>query len=239
MAVENVFINLAASSLASARVVSSTSNVEAAFKNFVVQDVRDLNLLFVDGAGSYVDLDASSVRAGIGGINKRPDSGTWVFTHGGNDVTFDFDESASSMESALDASPYSLAVAVTSTTTGVWVVKFDSTGSQTLPTFDTAGLVPDSSAVATKLVTGDGSTKEEWMIRLYQDPWVYQATWANITSPGKGKTASLSFDTENLYKAFGDLNQAQGFFEVELTDASANVSTVIQAPVLIVGQVNP
>ena len=238
MAAEHIFINLASSSLADARVASATSNVAEAWKNFVIGDVRDLKLFFVDGAGSYVDLSASSVRAGIGGINLRPTSGTFVFTHGGNDATIDFNESAQSFESTLDASPYSLDVAVTSPTTGIWIVKFNSTGSQTLPTFDSAGLVPDSSVTAAKLVTGDGSTKEEWIIRTYQDPWAYQATWADVASPGDGKHASIDLGTENIFKAIGDLNSVSGYFEVELTDASANIETVVQAPVLIVGHVN-
>jgi len=239
MAAEQIFINLASSSLADARVTSSTSNVPEAWKNFVISDLRDLKLFFVDGAGGYVDLSASSVRVGVGGLNKRPTSGTFTFTHGGNDATIDFNESAQSFESTLDASPYSLDVAVTSPTQGIWIVKFNSAGSQTLPTFDSSGLVPDSSVSATKLVTGTVSVKEEWIIRTYQDPWAYQATWANITSPGHGKHASLDFGTENLFKAIGDLNSVSAYFEVELTDASANIETAIQAPVQIVGHVNP
>jgi len=235
MAAEHIFINLGANSLADARVTSSTSNVPEAWKNFVIGDVRDLKLYFVDGAGAYVDLDASSVRVGIGGINLRPTSGTFVFTHGGNDATINFNEGAQSFESTLDASPYSLDVAVTSPTQGIWIVKFNGTGAQTLPTFDASNLVPDSSVSATKLVTGDGSTKEEWIIRTFQEPWAYQATWANITD---GKHASINLGTENLFKAMGDLNSASAYFEIELTDASANIETVVQAPVLIVGHVN-
>ena len=230
MAAENIFISLDADSLESARSTSLTNNTPKPFKKFIAGDIRDLNLYVTDGAGGYADLSSTNLRVGVGGINLRPTGGTWVFTHGGNDATIDFNESAASLESTLDASPYSLAVSVTSTTTGVWIVKFDSAGSQTLPTADAALLTPDSTIAIDRLVTGDGSTKEEWMIRTFRTPYAFQATWSDITN---GKTASIDFTTENLYEALGDFDSISSFFEVELTDGSSNVTTIIQAPVTI------
>jgi hypothetical protein len=116
----------------------------------------------------------------------------------------------------------------------VWIVKFNNVGSQTLPTTNSDQLIPDSSVSVKRLVTGDGSTKEEWIIRNFQVPWAYSESWSAITN---GVTGSLNFGTENLYKAMGDADSLAGYFEIELTDGSANISTTIQAPVTIQGPV--
>lgn len=235
MAAEDIFTNVNATSIATSRTISEADSAAQSWKKFVVGDLRDLNLYFTDGAGAFVDVSAyASIRVGVGGINKRPTGGNWEFTHGGNDHTFDFATSAATMESVLDASPFSLAVSVTSPVTGVYVVKFDAVGAQTLPTSDAYALTPDSTISVKRLVTGDGSTREEWIIRLFQVPWAYSESWSNISD---GVTGTLTFATENLYKALGDGNSLTGYFEIELTDASANVTTPIQAPVTITGEV--
>ena len=234
MSAENFFIDTNADTLGSARVISLTNSTQEPIKKFVAGDLRDLNLYFVDGSGSYIDVGLYTVRAGVGGINQRPTGGSWTFTHGGNDASFTFDESASSMESTLDAAPYSLGVSVTSPTTGIYIVKFDAVGAQTLPTSDSSALIPDSSVSVKRLVTGDGSTKEEWIVRLFETPWAYSESWSNISN---GKTGTLNFGTENLYKAFASANSLAGYFEIELTDSGGNVSTVIQAPTTILGPV--
>tara|TARA_R110002020_G_scaffold470863_1_gene697099 strand:- start:1347 stop:2060 length:714 start_codon:yes stop_codon:yes gene_type:complete len=235
MATESIYVNADADSLADSRVISSTNNTQKPFQKFVAGDLRALNLYFSDGAGAYVDVSSySAVRVGVGGINNRPTGGTWEFAHGGNDDDLDYDVSAASLEATLDAAPYSLAVSVISPVAGVWIVKFDAVGAQTLPTLDASSLTPDSSASVARLVTGDGSTKEEWIIRLFQTPWAYSETWSNVTN---GKSGTLDFTTENLYKAMGTEDSLAGYFEIELTDASSNVRTVIQSPVTIVGPV--
>ena len=235
MATTDAFVNVNASTLAAARVVSLTSNQAEPWQKFVIADNRDFNLYFVDGAGAYIDVSAyTDIRVGVGGINKRPTSGSWTFTHGGNTAIVAYDESASNVEALLDAAPYSFDCAVTSPVAGVWIVKFNAVGAQTLPTLDASGLAPDSTASAKRLVVGDGSTKEEWIIRLFQVPWAYSESWAAISN---GVTGSLNFGTENLYDAMGSSDSVTGFLEIELTDASANLTTVMQAPITILGPV--
>jgi hypothetical protein len=239
MAATDVFLNLNATTLAAARVVSSTNNQAEPWQKFVIADNRDLNLYFTDGAGAYVDVSSyTSIRVGVGGINKRPTSGSWMFTHGGNSNVVEWDITAANLELLLDSAPYSLDVAVTSPVTGVYIVRFNNVGAQTLPTTDTDGtsgpLSPDSTISVKRLVTGDGSTKEDWIIRLFQIPWAYSETWAAISN---GVTGSLNFGTENLYLAMGASDSVAGYFEVELTDASANITTIVQAPVTILGPV--
>ena len=96
MARESLYLHLNADSLSNSRVISQTNSTQKPFQKFVVADNRDLNLYFTDGSGSYVDVSSySSVRVGVGGINKRPTGGTWQFTHGGNDTDLDYNISAS------------------------------------------------------------------------------------------------------------------------------------------------
>ena len=106
-----------------------------------------------------------------------------------------------------------------------------------MPTTNAHLLTPDSTVSVKRLVDGDGTTFEEWIIRTFQTPWAYSEDWSDIVSPGAGVEGSLNFGTENLYLAMADSDSLPGYFEIELTDASANISTVIQAPVTIQGPV--
>jgi hypothetical protein len=233
MAVTNVYVDVNAATLSGSRVTSSTSNNTRPWQKFVIGDNKDLNLYFVDGAGAYVDVTAySDVRVGVGGINKRPTAGTFTLTGGLGTQTIPFDSNAATMDTLITAAQ--AACSVITPVAGVWVVKFDAAGAQSLPTTDAALLTPDCSVSVKRLVTGDGSTKEEWIIRLFQTPWAYSDSWSAITN---GRTGSLNFGTENLYVAMGSLDSVSGYFEIELTDASANITTVIQAPVVVVGPV--
>ncbi len=233
MATENLFVNVNAPTLAGSRVVSSTNNQAEPWRRFVIGDLRDLNLYFTDGAGAYVDVSGyTDFRVGVGGINDRPTGGTFVVTGGAGAETIAFDASAAAMDTAITAAQ--AACTVTSPVSGVWIVKFDAVGAQSLPSTDASLLTPDSTVSVKRLVTGDGSTKEEWIIRNFQVPWAYSESWSNITN---GVTGGLNFGTENLHKAMGTDDSLAGYFEIELTDASANISTVVQAPVTIQGPV--
>ena len=233
MATTDTFLNLNASTLAGARVVSSTNNQAEPWQKFVIADKRDFNLYFVDGAGAYVDVSAyTSIRVGVGGINKSPTGGSFSLEGDGGDETIAWNADATAMDTAISSAV--AACTATSPTTGVWIIKFDSVGAQALPTTDAHLLTPDSSVSVKRLVAGDATTFEEWIIRTFQTPWAYSETWSSISN---GVTGSLNFGTENLYKAMASADSLAGYFEVELTDASANITTIVQAPVTILGPV--
>ena len=233
MPVENIFINANATSLSAARVLSSSSDQAVAFKSWVIADKKDLNLYIVDGSGAYIDISGySSVRVGVGGLNKTPTGGTFTLTGTAATSTIASDASADSMDVAITAAQAACSVAKPSP--GVWIITFDAFGAQTLPTTDAALLDPESSLSVKSLVAGTGSAVAVWIIRAFQTPWAYSESWTNITN---GVTGSLNFGSENLYKAMGSASSLSGYFEVELTDAGGNVVTVIQAPVVITGEV--
>ena len=233
MPTENIYINANSTSLSAARVQSVSSDQAVAFKSFVAADKKDLNLYVVDGNGAYVDISGySAVRVGVGGINKVPTGGTFTLTGGAATSTIASDASADSMDVAITSAQ--AACSVSKPSPGVWIVSFDAVGAQALPTTDAANLEPESTISVKSLVTGDGSTKAVWIIRAFQTPWAYSESWSNISN---GVTGSLNFGSENLYKAFAGATSLSGYFEVELTDAGGNVVTIIQAPVVITGEV--
>ena len=233
MSTENIFVNVNSNTLADARVVSLTNIQSKPFRKLPVGDQRNFNIYFTDGAGGYVDVSAySSIRVGVGGINKVPASGTFTLTKDTTE-TLGYSDSASELSSSLTAVGYG-PTTVTRPKIGTYIVKFNEVGSMPLPTTDASNLTPDSSISVKVLVAGGASVKAEWLIRLFETPWAYSETWSDISN---GINGSLGFGNENLFRAMGDSNSLQGFFEIELTDASANIRTVIQAPVQIVGEV--
>tara|TARA_R110000824_G_scaffold180061_5_gene360459 strand:+ start:1353 stop:2462 length:1110 start_codon:yes stop_codon:yes gene_type:complete len=233
MPAESIFINANSTSLSAARVLSSTNDQSVAFKNFVIADKKDFNIYIVDGNGAYIDISGySQVRVGVGGINKTPSGGTFDLTGSGGTETIAVDASASTMQLALASAQ--AACSVTKPSPGIWLVLFDAVGAQALPTTDASSLEPESSVSVKTLVTGDGTTKAEWIIRAFQTPWAYSESWSNITN---GVEGSLNFGSENLYKQMGEASSLSGYFEVELTDAGGNVVTCIQSPVIVVGEV--
>ena len=233
MPVENIYINANATSLSSSRVQSVSSDAAVTFKSFVIADKKDLNLYIVDGSGAYVDISGySAVRVGVGGLNKTPTGGTFTLTGGAATSTIAADASADTMDVAITAAQ--AACSVSKPSPGVWIITFDANGAQSLPTTDATNLAPESTVSVKSLVTGDGSTQAVWIIRAFQTPWAYSETWTNIAN---GVTGSLNFGSENLYKAIGSASSLSGYFEVELTDTGGNVVTVIQAPVVVTGEV--
>ena len=233
MPTENLYINANATSLSSARVQSVSSDQAVQFKSFVIADKKDLNLYVVDGSGAYVDISGySAVRVGVGGLNKTPTGGTFSLTGTLGTETIAADASADSMDLAITAAQ--AACSVTKPASGVWIITFDAVGAQSLPTTDASSLKPECSVSVKSLVTGDGSTKAQWIIRAFQTPWAYSESWSNITN---GVTGSLNFGSKNLYDAMQSASSLSGYFEVELTDVGGNVVTIIQAPVVITGEV--
>jgi|TARA_R110000824_G_scaffold131365_8_gene293397 hypothetical protein len=233
MSTEDIFVNINSNTIADARVVSLTNIQSRPFRKLPVGDQRAFNLYFTDGAGAYVDVSSySSIRVGVGGINKVPTSGTFELTNSTTDSCA-FDISASGLSNVLTNIGYTQ-TSVFAPRGGTYIVKFTTVGVQTLPTSNASDLTPDSSISIKELVTGSATVKAEWLIRLFETPWAYSETWTNITN---GVTGGLGFGSENLFRAMGTNNSLQGFLEIELTDASANIRTVIQAPVQIVGEV--
>ena len=224
-----IHANIDASELSAGRVISSDDLRPKDFKSFVAGDsvVVDLFLTGQDGLQNIQDFP--TVRVGLGTLNARPNAGN--FTYGSQTVAYNAD--ASALATAITAE--NAACTVTVLTPFVYKVAFNANGAQTIRTVDASGLTPTSTVLITKLVVGDGSTKEQWLVRIFKNPIALVNTFTNIDD--NGIRGSLNLGTAEIYQLLGANTSVDSTIELELTDTSGNIQTLFQMPVKITGEV--
>jgi len=227
---QSIYINNDAEDIRAARVRGATDLRSQKFTQFVAGDSLVLDL-YLTGIGGALNIqDYAEVRLGIGNLDARPESGSYVV--GGSD-TLAYDHTAAELETVIDSQI--AGATVTQLADFVFKVQFDAVGAQTIPSLDFINLQPRSTVSVTRLVEGDATTKESWLWRLFRDPLAFTNTFTNIDNNGIRGTLSLA--TAGIYDLLANTDQVQTFFEVELTDASGNVQTSIQARVKLNGEV--
>jgi len=137
---------------------------------------------------------------------------------------------------------YDSAAANTTTELSPFTFKtvFSANGAQTIPSIDATGLTPSSSVSITRLVTGDGSTKEQWLTRIFRNPLTLLDTFTNFTKTGVGEGifGSISLGTPEIFDQFSStITSFTSTMEMEITDTNGNVNTIFQIPVTIGSQV--
>ena len=171
-----IFVNLDARSLSTARSngVSDTRNIN--FKQFVVGDSEVLDVFLVSGQSRYQpdahNIQDYTVRLGLGTLNGKPSEGTFDL---GSQTGLAHDIDDAGLDAAITAEV--AACAVTKLSNFVFKVVFDATGAQSIPTVDASNLGPSSTASITRVITGDGSTNEEWVIRFFNNPVTLINDW--------------------------------------------------------------
>ena len=241
-----IFVNLDARNLSTARSrgVSDTRNTD--FKQFVVGDSEVLDVFLVSGQSRYQpdahNIQDYSVRLGLGTLNGKPSEGTFDL---GSQTGLAHDIDDAGLDAAITAEV--AACAVTKLSNFVFKVVFDATGAQSIPTVDASNLGPSSTASITRVITGDGSTNEEWVIRFFNNPVTLINDWESIdlnsdggktfTDPLKGYRGSLNLGTSGVYDLMGDASSAVTTLEIEITDVSGRIQTVMQMPVQLSGEV--
>ncbi len=180
-------------------------------------------------------LEYLTRRRGIGSLNARPTGGTWSFSYlGGPDQVIDYNASAATLESTITSAI--AACTVTELAPFVFKVVFDGFGSGTLPTIESEALTPSSTVSIQRLVVGDVSTREQWLIRLFQNPIaLIDANWTNIE--GNGIRGALNLGTEGIYDLLGSNTSASATIELELTNSDGDIQTIFQMPITITGEV--
>lgn len=233
----NLYINLAASSPRSALVKSATNLQPSSVPDFVVGDNgRGFNVYLLDGVGGY---DAGSgnashsIKVGVGIEGAGPSAGTYTLTFGANTTSaLAYNANAATVQAALEglASIGSNNVQV-SGTWPVFSVEFIGTLANTdvaLISGDGDDLFPPSNIHITETRTGGGGVNETQLIRFQRQPVALQTSWSTITN---GWTGSLSTNTPGAFALLGEeRDYTSATLEVEWTDASSNVRTVLQAP---------
>jgi len=226
----SIYINLDAQNLRSASVVSPTDRRVSRFSQFVAGDVVDLNLYVVNSSGLQNIQDYASVRVGIGGSDSRPNAGTYTIA---STNTLNYNHSAAELESVIDS-----AVAdaeVTELAPFVFKIQFTANGTQSIPDVDSRLLNPRSTVDVARMITGDSSTPETWLWRLYRNPLAFTSTFTNIADNGINGT--LDLNTSGIYDLLAQAEAETTFFEVEATSSSGNITTILQAPITILGEV--
>ena len=227
---QSIIINFDSEDLTTARARSITDLRKQDFAQFVAGDALTLDL-FLTGNSGLLDIQSySEVRVGIGDLDARPTGGSYAID---TSNTLNYNHSASELETIIDSAV--AAATVTELAKFVFKVQFNSVGAQTIPAIDSRLLTPASTVSVTKLITGDATTKETWLWRLYQNPAAFTKTFTNIS--GSGVRGTLSLATSGIYDLLGSNSSVKTFFEVELTDSSGTVQTVLQTRVVLNGEV--
>ena len=227
---QSIFINFDTENLKSARVRGATDLRNQKFTQFVSGDSLSFDLFLVGNSGLLNIQDYAEVRMGIGELDARPEAGTYQI---GTATPLAYNHSASDLETIIDADV--AAATVTKLTDFVFKVQFSATGAQTIPAIDATLLSPRSTVSVTKLQVGDSSTKEIWLWRLYRDPVAFTNSFTNIS--GQGIEGTISLATAGVYDLLADKEEVNTNFEIELTDSSGLVQTVMQAEVKLRGEV--
>ena len=232
-----IYGNIDAGSLSTGKVISANNLTASGIKNLVAGDGLEVELFLTSQSG-LVNIQDYSVRLGIGGLNARPTGGTFDL---GSVTGIAYNVDASTLQANItSATSGSPANTTTQLSPFVFKTVFTANGSQTIPTIDSTGLTPSSTVSIVKLVTGDGSTQEQWLTRIFRNPISFQDTFTNFTKTdvGKGLSGILGLGTAEIYDQFSDtVTSFSSTMEMEITDTSGNVTTVFQIPVTIGGEV--
>lgn len=236
MATETVIIDLAAATTRS-RISAVGSSQYIGFRDLIVGDNLDLTLQFQGEDGELIDLSGYTIRLSIGSPNARASGGTFTVDDDNGNVAsgLAYNITAAALQTALNAldggaGPDGDTVTVTGQDGGPWRVKWDSAGSHNLLILDPTSLTPGCSQFVSRIVTGDGSTREEQFLRIYQTPLAFQDTW---TISSTSATAELSLGGIDLFTALGTATAIQRTLEIELTSGLGDITTVAQLPVVI------
>lgn len=228
---QSVYINFDTENLRSARCRGVADLRPQKFTQFVVGDSVDLDLYLTGTEGALNIQDYSEIRLGIGNLDGRPESGSYEVD---GSQTLAYNHTASDLQTAVAS--ITAANNTTQLANFVFKVQFNSAGAQTIPTIDQTLLQPRSTVAVTRLVTGDATTKEVWLWRLFRQPLAFTNTFTNITDTN-GVRGTLSLATAGLYELIAESDSVKTFFEVELTSSEGNVRTVLQAQITLNGEV--
>lgn len=238
-----IFGNLDRNTLPAGLVFSGVNLNQKPSPNFVAGDNISVDIFLTSNDGIQ-DIQAyTAQRLAIGPVNAKPTGGTYKVDYGGtSNVTLNFDASAQDFADAINTNAPSVPSPVTGTQIApfTYIIDFGTVGTCSLPTVDSSGLTPSSAVSVQKLVTGDSSTKEQWLVRLFQNPIAFiNSDWTNFTdaSGNKGIRGSLNLATEGVYDSLDSNESFQSTLELELTDSSGNLQTIFQAPITILADV--
>lgn len=243
MSALKLYVNIAETNPTAALVVNEQNLLPVPLPEFVLGDVREVELYLADGEGDFSSISGSgsyTPRMAIGPRASLPSSGTYTLTDGTDTTTsLDYNASASAIQTALNAlntaaGPFSDTVTVEGSFPS-YRVTFDSNGAQTNLSVGTNALSPESGITISEITAGDGSTQEVQGLHIARQPLSLQETFAQITD---GWSGELSFATYEMRSHLGSSETATDLYlEVEVTDSSGNRRTYLQIPITVRNEV--
>lgn len=226
-----LFVNVQATSIASALVRSAEDLTPVSFPTLVVGDGREFELYFVDGLGGFASFsgDGSYIPMLAIGECGYPSGGTFTLTFGGDTTTaLAYNASPAAVQTALQAlaSIGSGNISVSGVAGKYYVAEFIGTLAETDVaeiTADFDGLLPASTIDVSTLVVGGTGVNEQQLLSLAVNPIIFADDWATITN---GWSGSLSVRTLGVIQAFveasGSLSQ---LFQVTLQNPDGSRTT--------------
>jgi hypothetical protein len=209
MAATQLFINVAANSIASSLVRSLTDMTPVPFPELVIGDGRAYELYFVDGKGGYAPFsgDGSYIPYVAIGECGFPSGGTAIWTFNGQSTSaLAYNISPAALQAALEALSSIGAgnVSVAGVAGKYYLITFQGAlGNAPQPevTVNFAGLTPASTVDITTITAGSASpaTNAVQLAFLAENPLTFADDWTPITN---GWTGSLSSRTVEVIEAF-------------------------------------
>ncbi len=232
----DIYINLDALDLKTAAVVSKDDLRSKPVKELVAGENQVINLYTTGKAGSSNIQDYSTVRLGIGTINAVPTSGNYTVAYGGNTADIQYNATAADIKTSFYSVTTKDIQTVTKIAPQTFKIDFQNTGTVSVPSItDDTLLYPSSTVTISELAVGSSNTKASWLLKTNQDALALVDTFTNI-SP-QGITGVLNTATTGIYEKL----QSQKFFkttlEVEVVDSSSRLSTILQVPISVKGEV--
>lgn len=233
-----VFANIDRNSLP-AGLVFSVSNLGQKTAPGLVAGDKILIDIYLTSKSGLLDIQSYGVKLALGEPNSKPSGGTFNLSFSGGNTDLAFDCSANDIQAAIlgDAGEANTTTEIAPFT---FVTNFTTSGSKSLPSIDSSSLTPSSTASFQKLITGDSSTNERWLIRLYKNPIaLIDGSWTNIepVTGEKGIRGSFNLGTQGVFDLLDGNDSAASTLELEIADSSGNLQTVFQTPVTVNSQV--
>lgn len=232
----DIYINLDAIDLKTAAVVSKNDLRSKPLKELVAGENQVINLYTTAKTGSPNIQDYSTVRVGIGTINAVPTSGVYTVEYGAKSETIAYNETVSGIASKF----YNLTNAnidgVTLVAPQTFKIDFQYAGQVPVPSItDDTGLYPASTVTISELAVGSATTKASWLLKTNQDALALTSTFTNI-SP-QGISGVLNTATTGIYEKLQSSKFFKTTLEVEVIDSASRLSTILQVPISVKGEV--
>jgi hypothetical protein len=129
-----------------------------------------------------VPFGSATVRMAVGNPDASPSAGTWKLAYGSNNIEFSYAESASAVQTALNALSTIYAsggVSVLKINNHTYRISFNTVGTTLGFTADASPLIPASVVQISQIKVGSATQRAVFQVKLKQQPIAFQSTWAS------------------------------------------------------------